>query len=88
MTAPEKLLCELIALPSVNPAFLPARDPRAGEGRVAEFLAAAAARAGLDVHFQNVEPGRSNLLATLRPLGKPPKKFTHPILPTHSRPIC
>ena len=29
MTDLEKLLCELIALPSVNPAFLPARDPRA-----------------------------------------------------------
>ncbi len=71
MTAPEKLLCELIALPSVNPAFLPARDPCAGEGRVAEFLAATAAQAGLDVHFQNVQPGRSNLLATLRPSGRP-----------------
>ena len=47
MTHTEKLLCDLIALPSVNPAFLPARDPRAGEGRVAAFLAATAARAGL-----------------------------------------
>jgi acetylornithine deacetylase/succinyl-diaminopimelate desuccinylase-like protein len=70
MTDPEKLLCELIALPSVNPAFLPAGDPRAGEGRVAEFLAATAAQAGLDVAFQNVQPGRSNLLSTLRPSGQ------------------
>jgi acetylornithine deacetylase/succinyl-diaminopimelate desuccinylase-like protein len=54
MTGPEKMLCELIALPSVNPAFLPAGDPRAGEGRVAEFLAATAAVAGLDVDLQEV----------------------------------
>ena len=70
MTNTEKLLRELIALPSVNPAFLPAQDPRAGEQRVAEFLAATAARAGLDVEFQTVSPGRSNLLARLSPRGK------------------
>src|ERR1035441_6208734 len=70
MTNTEKLLRELIALPSVNPAFLPAQDPRAGEQRVAEFLAATAARAGLEVEFQAVSPGRSNLLARLSPRGK------------------
>jgi acetylornithine deacetylase len=70
MTKTEKLLRELIALPSVNPAFLPARNPRAGEQRVADFLAATAARAGLDVEFQRVSPGRSNLLARLSPCGK------------------
>jgi acetylornithine deacetylase/succinyl-diaminopimelate desuccinylase-like protein len=70
MTNTEKLLRELIALPSVNPAFLPARDPRAGEQRVAEFLAATAARAGLEVEFQTVSPSRSNLLAHLSPRGK------------------
>ena len=57
MTNTEKLLRELIALPSVNPAFLPAQDPRAGEQRVAEFLAATAARAGLEVELQTVAPG-------------------------------
>ncbi|MFO1512344.1 MAG: M20/M25/M40 family metallo-hydrolase [Verrucomicrobiota bacterium] len=65
-----KLLAELIALPSVNNAFLPARDPHAGEGRVAEYLAALGARAGLDIEFQKVLPGRPNLLARLRPAGK------------------
>jgi acetylornithine deacetylase/succinyl-diaminopimelate desuccinylase-like protein len=70
MTNTEKLLRELIALPSVNPAFLPAQDPRAGEQRVGEFLAATAARAGLDVEFQTVSPGRANLLARLSPRGK------------------
>jgi succinyl-diaminopimelate desuccinylase len=70
MTKTEKLLRDLIALPSVNPAFLPAKHPHAGERRVADFLAATAARAGLDVEFQRVSPGRSNLLARLSPRGK------------------
>jgi acetylornithine deacetylase/succinyl-diaminopimelate desuccinylase-like protein len=70
MTKTEKLLRELIALPSVNPAFLLAQDPRAGEQRVAHFLAATAARAGLDVELQTVCPGRSNVLARLSPRGK------------------
>ncbi len=67
MTNTEKLLRELIALPSVNPAFLPAKHPHAGERRVAEFLAATAARAGLDVELQAAAPGRANLLARLSP---------------------
>src|SRR5512147_305462 len=71
MTKTEKLLRELIALPSVNPSFLPARHPRAGEQRVGEFLAATMARAGLDVDFQQVARGRANLLARLSPRGKP-----------------
>jgi acetylornithine deacetylase/succinyl-diaminopimelate desuccinylase-like protein len=70
MTEPEKLLCELIALPSVNPAFLPPRHPLVGEARAAGFLAAAAARVGLDVRFQSVLPRRSNLLVSLSPSGK------------------
>jgi acetylornithine deacetylase/succinyl-diaminopimelate desuccinylase family protein len=70
MTQSEKLLQELIALPSVNPAFLPPGDPRAGEQRVAEFLAATAASAGLSVEFQEVLPRRANLVARLLPSGK------------------
>jgi acetylornithine deacetylase len=81
MTRTEKLLAELIALPSVNPAFVPptpaasARQARpshpfAGEKRMADFLASAAARAGLDVEFQKVAPGRANVIARLRPPGK------------------
>ena len=70
MTKTEKLLCELIALPSVNPMFLPAGDPRVGEGRVAAFLADEAALAGLAVEFQKVGHGsdeRSNLIVKLTP---------------------
>ena len=80
MTRTEKLLAELVALPSVNPAFVPsdgtsarpARQPHSftGEQRVADFLAAVAARAGLEVEFQKVLRGRSNLLLHLRPRGQ------------------
>ncbi len=64
-----RLLRELIALPSVNPAFLPADDPRTGEARVADFVAATAAAAGLTVEFQDVAPGRRNVLARLETKG-------------------
>jgi succinyl-diaminopimelate desuccinylase len=63
MTRTEKLLAELIALPSVNPAFLPPRHPHAGEKRVADFLATVAARAGLEVEFQNVFGVRGHVRA-------------------------
>src|SRR5262245_50778255 len=70
MTRTEKLLNDLIALPSVNPAFQPAPRGGYGERRVAEFAATVASRAGLDVKFQRVLPGRSNVLARLSPSGK------------------
>jgi acetylornithine deacetylase/succinyl-diaminopimelate desuccinylase-like protein len=70
VTVIEKLLCDLIALPSVNPAFLPENHPDAGEGRVAAFLAVAARQAGLEVQLQKVRPGRANVLARLAPAGK------------------
>jgi acetylornithine deacetylase/succinyl-diaminopimelate desuccinylase-like protein len=65
-----RLLAELIALPSVNSAFLPPRHQHAGEGRVAEYLAALGAQAGLDIEFQKVLPGRPNVLVRFRPPGK------------------
>lgn len=70
MDRAEKLLRELIALPSVNPALLPPGDSRAGEERMAQYLAAVAAAAGLEVEFQEVLPHRCNVLARLRPPGK------------------
>ena len=69
LTRTGTLLRELIALPSINPAFLPPDNPYGGEQRVAEFLAAQARRAGLDVEFQPVAPGRANLLARMSPRG-------------------
>jgi acetylornithine deacetylase/succinyl-diaminopimelate desuccinylase-like protein len=64
MTRTEKLLAELVALPSVNPAFVPqsettarqARLSKFGEKKVADFLASVAAKAGLEVEFQKVLP--------------------------------
>ena len=97
MTRTEKLLAELIALPSVNPAFAPqsavgTRGPVAqasrlqlateggrrdacatvkfGEKNVADFLATVAAHAGLEVEFQKVLPGRSNVIVRLLPRNK------------------
>jgi len=70
----ETLLREIIAIPSVNPAFLPANDHRGGERNMAEFLRKRAAESGLDVSWQTVLPGRSNLVVRLKPTGKPTHK--------------
>ena len=70
MRSSTQLLQDLIALPSVNPAFLPADHPNAGEHRVADYLASIAAKGGLDVEFQEVFPNRRNVFARLRPSGK------------------
>jgi acetylornithine deacetylase/succinyl-diaminopimelate desuccinylase-like protein len=67
--AAHKLLRELIARPSVNPAFLADRPDLTGERRVADFLASTADRAGLELEWQEVFPGRSNLLIRLTPAG-------------------
>ena len=71
VTRTEKLLAEIIALPSVNPAFCP-RTIRAtrAEKNVADYLAVVAAQAGLEVEFQKVLPGRSNLIIRLLPRNK------------------
>ncbi len=77
MTRTEKLLAELIALPSVNPAFVSQSEtsarqarPRFDEKNIADFLAGVAAKAGLEVEFQKALPGRSNLIARLLPRNK------------------
>jgi acetylornithine deacetylase len=75
MSSSEKLLCELIALPSVNPAFAAANDLRAGEKNVADFLASVSAKAGLPVQFQKVCASRSNFITRLQPSGKITKRI-------------
>ncbi|MFZ9853675.1 MAG: M20 family metallopeptidase [Limisphaerales bacterium] len=65
-----RLLCDLIATPSVNPAFMPEGDPRAGEERMAEHVQAVSRAAGLDVASETVTPRRSNVLVRLSPPGK------------------
>ncbi len=66
-----KLLADLIAIPSVNPALVPAGDPHAGEERVTAFLENRARGAGLDCERSRVLPGRDNLLVRLRPARTP-----------------
>ncbi len=81
-----RLLCDLIALPSVNPAFH--SDPAlTGEKRVADFLADRAGKAGLDVERQTVAPGRENLVVRLAPTGLPRRRiFLAPHLDTVGEP--
>jgi succinyl-diaminopimelate desuccinylase len=67
LTSSQRLLRDLIALPSVNPAFLPNGDPHSGELALAEHIAATAAKAGLAVSLKEVLPGRPNVLAVLSP---------------------
>lgn len=69
MTQVEKLLGELVGLPSINPAFVPDASVRTGERRVAEFIAATAKSAGVDIEFEEVLPGRANVHACLSPSG-------------------
>jgi succinyl-diaminopimelate desuccinylase len=66
-TITQQLLCELIAIPSVNPAFLPDDTERTGEKHVAEFLGSFCSAAGLEVESREVLPDRPNLLARLGP---------------------
>ena len=84
-----QLLRDLIALPSVNAAFLPPGDARAGETKVADYLVKRAAMARLDVERQPVTPESDNLIVRLQPLGQArhrivlaPVSYTHLTLPT------
>ena len=65
-----KLLRDLVALPSINPAFLPNEAEHTGEERVASFLTDLARKKGIEISRQNVLPGRKNLLVRLKPRGK------------------
>jgi acetylornithine deacetylase/succinyl-diaminopimelate desuccinylase-like protein len=73
---------ELIALPSVNPAFLPAGDERGGEWRATDYLSALAAKAGLPVEYQEVLPAqngaktRRNLIVRWSPASKPRQRIS------------
>lgn len=70
LSSTAQLLLELIALPSVNPAFLGVGDARSGEEAVGSKLAQLASKAGLDVRTSEVLPGRKNLIASLMPDGE------------------
>jgi acetylornithine deacetylase len=59
----EQLLAALVACDSTNPGLVPGG---AGEGPVAELIAAELARAGLEVEVSEVLPGRPNVVGRLR----------------------
>jgi acetylornithine deacetylase len=56
------LLEELVSIDSVNPSLVPGA---AGEARVAAHIAAHMRRLGLEVHLQEVAPGRPNVIGVL-----------------------
>jgi len=56
------LLADLVAIDSVNPSLVPGA---AGEAGVAAYIAAHLRRLGLDVHLQEVAPGRPNVIGVL-----------------------
>jgi acetylornithine deacetylase len=56
------LLRDLVAIDSVNPSLVPGA---AGEAQVANAVAAHLQRIGLDVHVQEVAPGRPNVIGIL-----------------------
>jgi acetylornithine deacetylase len=57
-----KLLRDLVAIDSVNPSLVPGA---AGEGPIAEAIAAHLRRIGLDVEVQEAAPGRPNVIGVL-----------------------
>jgi acetylornithine deacetylase len=57
-----ELVSQLVAIDSVNPSLVPGA---AGEAQVAEAIAAHMRRMGLDVHVQDVSPGRPNVIGVL-----------------------
>jgi acetylornithine deacetylase len=56
------LLSELVAIDSVNPSLVPGA---AGEARIADALATHMRGMGLEVHRQEVAPGRPNIIGVL-----------------------
>jgi len=59
------LLRELVAIPSMNPFRSAKQEPGYGEARLASFVAAWLADAGLATETQEVAPGRPNVAARL-----------------------
>ena len=62
----EKLICELVAIESVNPDLVPGG---AGEGAIASFVAAWLREAGLEVTIVEPVPGRPSVVGVLRGSG-------------------
>lgn len=63
MTELANLISELVAINSVNPDLVPGA---AGEGELADFIAAWGRDAGLEVHVQDAAPERPNVILIAR----------------------
>jgi acetylornithine deacetylase len=61
-----QLLADLVAIDSVNPDLVPGG---AGEGAIARYIADWLRGAGLEVHLDEVRPGRPNVIAVARGTG-------------------
>ena len=67
MTDPlDELLCDLVAIDSVNPALVPGA---AGEARIAAFIAAWLEKAGLEVQLVETAPARPTVIGIARGTG-------------------
>lgn len=60
------LLSDLVAIDSINPELVP---DGAGESEISTFIANWCQMAGLEVHLQEVVPGRANVIAVARGSG-------------------
>ena len=63
MIDPIETLCQLVAIPSVNPMGLPLDGDRLGEARLTEHLESAFRDLGIPCQRQPVHPERENILA-------------------------
>lgn len=66
MTPLAQLLADLVAIDSVNPSLV---TGAAGEAEIARFIAGWMEREGLEVHLEEVLPGRPNVVAVARGTG-------------------
>ena len=66
MTEIHSLISDLVAIDSVNPDLVPGA---AGEGALADFIAAWGRNAGMDVIIQEAAPGRPNVVLIVRGAG-------------------
>ena len=62
----EQLLHDLVAIDSINPDLVPGA---AGEAAIAAYIADWLRAAGLEVHIQEVRPGRPNVIGIARGAG-------------------
>lgn len=66
MNSLEQLLADLVAIDSINPDLVPGA---AGEAAVARFIAGWLEAAGLELHVEEVRPGRANVIGIARGTG-------------------